>query len=341
MKELLPSWVRKKYPPGTRIRSRVRFVVDNGVLVDVEPSVGGFVPIRLLGWEPPSDARDVVAKDDVIDTVVTDEEHDNFLLLSNRSATLNPNFDRFQAAFPVGRIVHGPVVNIVEFGIFVRLPFGLDGMVHYTDMAGEPPSELSIEGFHKGQEVEAKVLEVDYAREHVGLTLRHLHTSDGERPWDYFSGRFLVRKFHGYTFAVDDTAMLNVWDVKNFVWRPLGNRQAVWAEEKWSDHRAVMDTLRRSVPLVRLFESATLNGERLAARGALARLAVKIRNILMPPEDAPWPDYELSPEAWIHREATLHCRWHLRGLDPPEYRRATTFELAQPTPVCISVNQQA
>ncbi|MEW5854309.1 MAG: 30S ribosomal protein S1 [Myxococcota bacterium] len=169
-----------KYTPGLRVKGKVVSLTDYGAFVELEPGVEGLIHISEMSWtrrvKHPSK---VVAIGDEVETVVLDIDTANKRIsLGMKQIEANP-WSLLESRYPVGTVIKGKVRNITDFGIFVGIEEGIDGLVHISDLSWthrvKHPSEL----YNKGDEVEAVVLNINAEEERISLGIKQLH----EDPW--------------------------------------------------------------------------------------------------------------------------------------------------------------
>ncbi len=183
-KQMTPDpWsdVNKKYPIGTRMRGKVTSLTDYGAFVELEPGVEGLIHVSEMSWSHEvRHPSKVVAVGDVIDAVVLNIDKDNRKIsLGMKQIEPNP-WEVVEKKYPSGTRVEGKIRNLTDFGAFVGLDEGIDGLIHVSDMSWTKHIKHPSEVLKKGQKVEAVVLKVDREKERISLSLKHL-TPD---PWE-------------------------------------------------------------------------------------------------------------------------------------------------------------
>jgi small subunit ribosomal protein S1 len=172
--------VEQKYPVGTKVKGTVVSVLSYGAFVKLEPGIEGLVHISEMSWtkriQHPSE---IVQPGDEVEVVVLgiDRERQQ-LSLGIKQATPNP-WDDIDAKYPVGSIVTGKVRNLTNFGAFIELEQGIDGLLHVSDMSWTRKVTHPSEIVSKGQEIRCKVLQIDRVRRRIALGLKQLE----EDPW--------------------------------------------------------------------------------------------------------------------------------------------------------------
>jgi small subunit ribosomal protein S1 len=190
LKQLKPDpWTNAdaKYPPHTRIKGRVVSLADYGAFVEVEEGVEGLIHVSEMSWtrkiRHPSQ---VVKVADIVEAMVLSiNPKEKRISLGLKQAQPNP-WDLIGERYPVGTTIEGRIKNITEFGMFVGIDEGIDGLVHISDISWvkrvKHPSEL----YKKGQEVQAVVLSIDKENERFSLGIKQLNRD----PWDEVPSRY-------------------------------------------------------------------------------------------------------------------------------------------------------
>jgi small subunit ribosomal protein S1 len=170
-------WVNiaRRYPSGTRLFGKVSNVTDYGCFVELEPGVEGLVHVSEMDWtnKNVNPAKMVQVGDEVEVMVLDVDEERRRISLGIKQTQANP-WEAFAATFKKGDKVKGSIKSITDFGIFVGLDGGIDGLVHLSDISWQTPGEELVRNFKKGDEVEAVVLAVDPERERISLGIKQL-----------------------------------------------------------------------------------------------------------------------------------------------------------------------
>ncbi|MGD0264923.1 MAG: 30S ribosomal protein S1 [Candidatus Methylomirabilota bacterium] len=172
--------VEQKYPVGSKLKGKVVSLTDYGAFVELEEGVEGLVHISEMSWtQRVKHPSKVVAIGDVVEVVVLDVDRANKRIsLGMRQAEPNPwNF--IEERYPVGTRVEGRVRNLADFGAFVELEEGIDGLIHISDMSWTKRVRHPSEILKKGEKVEAIVLHVDKANHRISLGLKQIQ----QDPW--------------------------------------------------------------------------------------------------------------------------------------------------------------
>ena len=167
--------VSRRYPQSTRLFGKVTNIADYGAFVEIEPGIEGLVHVSEMDWtnKNVSPAKMVALGDEVEVMVLEIDEDKRRISLGMKQCKANP-WEEFSATVKRGDRVKGPVKSITDFGVFVGLSAGIDGLVHLSDLSWHEPGEAAVRNYKKGQEVEALVLAVDVERERISLGIKQL-----------------------------------------------------------------------------------------------------------------------------------------------------------------------
>jgi len=173
--------VANKYPVGTRIKGRVVSLTDYGAFVEIEPGVEGLVHVSEMSWthEVRHPSRVVSIGDQVEAAVLNVDPASRKISLGMKQTAPNP-WNMVEEKYPVGTRIEGKVKSLTDFGAFIGLEEGIDGLIHISDMSWTKHVKHPSELFKKGQKVEAVVLRLDKEKERLSLGFKQL-TRD---PWD-------------------------------------------------------------------------------------------------------------------------------------------------------------
>jgi small subunit ribosomal protein S1 len=173
--------VAGKYPIGTRVRGRVVSLTDYGAFIELEPGVEGLVHVSEMSWthEVRHPSRVVAVGDQVEAAVLNVDPASRKISLGMKQTAPNP-WDMIEGKYPIGARIEGKVKSLTDFGVFVGLEEGIDGLIHISDMSWTKHIKHPSELFKKAQKVEAIVLRIDKEKERLSLGFKQL-TRD---PWD-------------------------------------------------------------------------------------------------------------------------------------------------------------
>ncbi|MBS3785953.1 MAG: 30S ribosomal protein S1 [Gammaproteobacteria bacterium] len=167
--------IARRYPEGARTVGRVTNITDYGSFVEIEEGVEGLVHVSEMDWTNKNvNPAKVVSIGDEVEVMILDiDEERRRISLGMKQCQPNP-WDEFASQYNKGDRVVGAIKSITDFGIFVGLEGGIDGLVHLSDLSWSDGGEESIREFQKGEEVEAVVLSVDPERERISLGVKQL-----------------------------------------------------------------------------------------------------------------------------------------------------------------------
>ncbi len=165
----------RRYPPQTRIFGRVTNIADYGCFVEIEDGVEGLVHVSEMDWtnKNVNPSRVVQVGEEVEVMVLEIDEDRRRISLGIKQCKSNP-WAEFAATFNRNDKVSGQIKSITDFGIFIGLDGGIDGLVHLSDISWEVPGEEAVRNYKKGQEIEAAVLAIDAERERISLGIKQL-----------------------------------------------------------------------------------------------------------------------------------------------------------------------
>ena len=173
--------IATKYPEGTRVAGKVVSLTDYGAFVELEPGVEGLVHVSEMSWthEVRHPSRVVTVGDAIDAQVLHVDQQGRKISLGMKQTAPNP-WDIIQSRYPVGTRIEGKVKSVTDFGAFVGLDEGIDGLIHISDMSWTKHIKHPSELFKKAQRVEAVILRIDKEKERLSLGYKQL-TSD---PWE-------------------------------------------------------------------------------------------------------------------------------------------------------------
>ena len=167
--------ITRRYPEGTRLFGKVTNIADYGAFVEIEEGVEGLVHVSEMDWTNKNiHPSKVVQLGDEVEVMVLDiDEERRRISLGMKQCQSNP-WDEFAATHNKNDHVIGKIKSITDFGIFIGLDGGIDGLVHLSDIAWDDTGEAVIRNYRKGQEIETVVLAVDPERERISLGIKQL-----------------------------------------------------------------------------------------------------------------------------------------------------------------------
>ncbi len=194
MKQLTPDpWTlaAAKYPVGSRVNGRVVSLTDYGAFVELQEGIEGLIHVSEMSWtrkiRHPSK---VVSVGERVDAIVLDIKPDNRRIsLGMKQVAPNP-WDLVSEKYPIGTTIEGKIKNITDFGLFIGIDEGIDGLVHISDISWTKRIKHPSEIYKKGDLVQAIVLDIDKDNERFSLGVKQLQSD----PWDTVSERYEVGK---------------------------------------------------------------------------------------------------------------------------------------------------
>lgn len=206
LKQTLPDpWttVASKYPVGTRIRGRVVSLTDYGAFVELERGIEGLIHISEMSWvKKIRHPSQILSVGDIVEAVVLNLDVENQRISLGLKQTEPNPWKLLKEKYQKGSRVRGVVRNITDFGIFVGIEEGIDGLVHISDISWTQKVKHPSELFNKGDEIEAVVLNIDEENNKFSLGIKQLEND----PWDE-----IPRRYH-----VGDTVKGRVTNITDF-----------------------------------------------------------------------------------------------------------------------------
>jgi len=179
----------EKFPVGSRVKGKVVSITDYGAFIELYPGVEGLVHVSEMSWtkriKHPSK---ILAVGDAVEALVLDVDAKNKRIsLGMKQIEANP-WTLLEEKYPIGSVIRGQVKNVTDFGIFVGVEEGIDGLVHISDVSWTQRIKHPGEMFKKGDEVEAVVLNIDVENERFSLGIKQL----SQDPWSTLTERFPI-----------------------------------------------------------------------------------------------------------------------------------------------------
>ena len=167
--------IARRYPAGTRVFGKVNNLTDYGCFVEIEEGVEGLVHVSEMDWtnKNVNPSKLVQLGDEVEVMVLEIDEERRRISLGMKQCKTNP-WDEFAATHNKGDKISGKIKSITDFGIFIGLDGGIDGLVHMSDISWADDGEASVREFKKGDELETVILAVDSERERISLGIKQL-----------------------------------------------------------------------------------------------------------------------------------------------------------------------
>jgi small subunit ribosomal protein S1 len=167
--------IARRYPTGTRLFGKVTNIADYGCFVEIEEGVEGLVHVSEMDWTNKNvNPSKVVHIGEEVEVMVLDiDEERRRISLGIKQCKPNP-WREFAENYNRGDRVTGQIRSITDFGLFIGLPGGIDGLVHLSDLSWDVPGEEAVRGYQKAQTVEAIVVAIDPERERISLSVKQL-----------------------------------------------------------------------------------------------------------------------------------------------------------------------
>ena len=165
----------RRYPPGTRLFGKVTNLTDYGSFVEIEQGIEGLVHVSEMDWTNKNiHPTKVVQLGDEVEVMILEIDEDRRRIsLGMKQCMPNP-WEDFSMNHKKGDRVKGQIKSITDFGVFIGLPGGIDGLVHLSDLSWSSVGDAAVREYRKGQEVEAVVLGIDVDRERISLGIKQV-----------------------------------------------------------------------------------------------------------------------------------------------------------------------
>ncbi len=203
--------IARRYPQGTRLFGKVTNLTDYGAFVEIEQGIEGLVHVSEMDWTNKNiHPTKVVQLGDEVEVMILEIDEDRRRIsLGMKQCMANP-WDDFAMNHKKGDKVRGAIKSITDFGIFIGLPGGIDGLVHLSDLSWSASGEEAKQNFKKGDEVEAVVLSIDVDKERISLGVKQL---DGDPFTSYVATHDKNSLVSGTVTSVDQRgAVVNLGD---------------------------------------------------------------------------------------------------------------------------------
>ena len=178
-------WVglSRRYPTGTRLFGKVTNITDYGAFVEIESGIEGLVHVSEMDWTNKNiHPTKVVQLGDEVEVMILEIDEDRRRISLGMKQCMSNPWDDFAMNHKKGDRVTGQIKSITDFGVFVGLPGGIDGLVHLSDLSWSLAGETAVRDYKKGADVEAVVLAIDVERERISLGIKQL---DGDPFTNY------------------------------------------------------------------------------------------------------------------------------------------------------------
>ncbi len=193
--------ISRRYPSTTRLFGKVTNLTDYGAFVEIEQGIEGLVHVSEMDWTNKNvHPSKVVQLGDEVEVMILEIDEDRRRIsLGMKQCAANP-WDDFSMNYKKGDRVHGAIKSITDFGVFIGLPGGIDGLVHLSDLSWSLSGEEAIRNFKKGDEVDAVVLAIDTDKERISLGIKQL---DGDPYTSYIATHEKNSVVRGIVKSVD------------------------------------------------------------------------------------------------------------------------------------------
>ncbi len=182
-------WLRvtERYRVGDRVKGKVVSLTDYGAFVELEDGIEGLIHVSEMSWtKRVKHPSQVVALSDIVETVILDIDIEaKRISLGMKQIETNP-WELLQERYPIGSVVRGKIRNITNFGLFIGIEEGIDGLIHVSDISWSNKIKNPADHFEKGDEVEAVVLNIDVDKERFSLGVKQLSPD----PWENVESRY-------------------------------------------------------------------------------------------------------------------------------------------------------
>jgi small subunit ribosomal protein S1 len=182
----------ERYPVGTKISGKVVSITDYGAFVELEPGIEGLIHVSEMSWKKPKHPSKLLELGQEVETVILDVDVAN-KRISLGLKQLEPDpWDVFTRKYNPGDIIQGKVRSVTDYGVFVGIEEGVDGMVHKSDLSWTQRINNPADVYRKGDEVEAIILSINHEEKKVSLGIKQLYEDPWTRiPTDYPEGTLL------------------------------------------------------------------------------------------------------------------------------------------------------
>ena len=173
--------IEMRYPPGTRIKGKIVNLVPYGAFIEIESGIEGLIHVSEMSWTKNiSDPSEVVNKGDEVEAIVLSIQKDEGKISLGIKQTENNPWEKVEEKYPIGKVVQAEIRNLTNYGAFVKLEPGIDGLIHISDISWTKKISHPSEALHKGDTVEALILSVDSESKKITLGIKQL----SDNPWE-------------------------------------------------------------------------------------------------------------------------------------------------------------
>ncbi len=267
IKRLRPNpWagISERYPTGKQVEGKVVSVTDFGAFVELEPDVEGLVHISELSWGHPENPKDIVKEGDTVPVIILScDEEARRISLSLRRTQRDP-WENVETKYARGQVAAGTVTKITDFGAFVKLEEGVEGLVHVSEIdwghVNHPRDVLK-----EGDPVQVKILSADPRERRISLSIRELK----DNPWRRFVDKF----------SIDDVVEGEITEIKEF-----GAFMKITDEVDGLIHVSEISNERIATPADVLAVGQKIQAKIIGINEEKHQVRLSMRNLFGPPE---------------------------------------------------------
>ncbi len=173
--------IEKRYPPGTHVKGKIVSLVPYGAFLEIEPGIEGLVHVSEMSWTKTiNEPSEMVKKGDEVEAVVLSVQKDEGKISLGMKQLENNPWDLVEKKYPIGMNVTAEIRNLTNYGAFVELEPGIDGLIHISDLSWIKKVSHPSEVFKKGDKVDAIILSIDKENKKITLGVKQL----SENPWE-------------------------------------------------------------------------------------------------------------------------------------------------------------
>jgi small subunit ribosomal protein S1 len=194
--------IEEKYPVGSRVKGKAVGVVEYGVFVELEPGLEGLLHVSEMSWDKKMrNPSKLVSKGDTLEVQVLDIDREKKRISLGLKQLKPDPWKELAGKYPTGSVVKGKVKNFTDFGLFVGIEDGIDGLVHISEISWSRRKNIVAETYRKGATVDALVLNIDGEQKKFSLSIKRLR----EDPWKGLLDRYHVGdSVEGYVTSITD-----------------------------------------------------------------------------------------------------------------------------------------
>ncbi len=194
--------IEERYPVGTRVKGKAVGVVEYGVFVELEPGLEGLLHVSEMSWDKKlRNPAKLVSKGDIIELQILDIDTEKKRISLGLKQLKPDPWKELAEKYPAGTIVQGKVKNFTDFGLFIGMEDGIDGLVHISEVSWSRRKNVVAESYKKGATVDALVLNIDAEQKKFSLSIKRLK----EDPWKGLPDRYHVGDMvEGFVTSITD-----------------------------------------------------------------------------------------------------------------------------------------